>query len=44
MFMAMTRYFPLMYPIVLSPKAALSCQHFYIPLFAGFYEEWSFKQ
>jgi len=27
MFMAMTRYLPLMYPIVLSLKAALGCQN-----------------
>lgn len=43
-FMAMTSYFPLMYPIVLSLQATPDCQHFYIFLFTRFYEDWSFKQ
>lgn len=44
MFIAETRYFPLMYPIVLSLKCTLGCQNFYIFLLARFYEERTFKQ
>jgi len=42
--MAVTSYFPIIYPIVLSLQATPDCQNFCVFLFVGFYEDWNFKQ